>query len=126
VKSDQINFSNAGHSPMLHYRHKEGSFVQVDTKGLPVGVEAKETYIKKVIKANKDDIFILYTDGLPETMGENGSLYTLDRLKKLISDNSKKSADEIVKVVENDIKLFKGSLDLDDDQTLIVIKVVEM
>lgn len=122
-KSGQISFSNAGHSPMLYYRKKEGSFVQIDTQGLPVGVEAKETYIKKVTKANKDDIFVLYTDGLPETMGENGSLYTLDRIKKLISDNSKKSADEIVRAVENDIKLFKGTLDLDDDQTLIVIKV---
>ena len=56
-------------------------------------------------------------------MGENGGLYTLDRLEKLISDNSTKSAETIVHAVEDDIKLFKGSKDLDDDQTLIVIKV---
>ena len=49
---------------------------------------------------------------------------TLDRLKKLITNNSHKSAENIVDTVEGDIKLFKGSLDLDDDQTLIVIKVV--
>ncbi|MCK5200385.1 MAG: SpoIIE family protein phosphatase, partial [Spirochaetales bacterium] len=41
--------------------------------GLPVGVEASETYNQKEIKVNKDDIFVLYTDGLPETVGENGS-----------------------------------------------------
>ena len=78
-----------------------------------------------MFKANKDDIFVLYTDGLPETMGENGGLYTLDRLKTIISDNSKKSAEKIIEAVEDDIKLFKGTLDLDEDQTLIVIKVVE-
>ena len=32
---------------------------------------------------------------------------------------------KIVDIVEDDIRLFKGSQDLDDDQTLIVIKVVE-
>ena len=121
-KSNQISFSNAGHSPLLHFNQREGAFVQIDTNGLPVGVEANETYNHKEIKVNKDDILVLYTDGLPETKGENESLYTLDRLKKIIGDSSKKSAEEIVNTVENDIKLFKGSLDLEDDQTLIVIK----
>ncbi len=123
-ESDLISFSNAGHSPLLHFNQKEGDFVQIDTNGLPVGVEVNETYNKKEIKVNKDDIFVLYTDGLPETKGGDGSLYTLDRLKKLIGDNNDKSADEIVNIVEGDIRLFKGSQDLDDDQTLIVVKRV--
>ena len=64
--SGEVSFSNAGHSPLLHFSQKEGLFVEIDTQGLPVGVEVKESYIKEVLKAKKDDIFVLYTDGLPD------------------------------------------------------------
>jgi len=121
-ESGEIDFSNAGHSPLLYFNNKEGLFTPIDTQGLPVGVEAKEVYIKKTIKMVKGDIFVLYTDGLPETRSENGSLYSLDILKKLIIDNKNKPVEKIVSMVVDDIKHFKGSLDLVDDQTLIVVK----
>ena len=120
--SGQVDFSNAGHSPMLYFNDKEGEFSPIDTMGLPVGVEAKETYLKKTIQLEKKDIIVLYTDGLPETRGENGTLYSIDTLKKLIIDHKEKSVEKIVEIVENDIKKFKGPLDLVDDQTLIVVK----
>lgn len=118
----QIDFSNAGHSPMLYFNNKVGVFSEVDTKGLPVGVEGKEIYEKKTFGLEKNDILVLYTDGLPETRGEDGNLYSLETLKKLVVDNKEKSVEQIVDIVENDIKRFKGSLDLIDDQTLIVVK----
>ncbi len=119
----QVDFSNAGHSPMLYFNNKDGVFSPVDTQGLPVGVEAKETYIKKTFKLEKNDILVLYTDGLPETRGAGGGLYSIETLKKLIIDNKEKSVEKIVDIVENDIKQFKGALDLIDDQTLIIVKV---
>ena len=121
--SGKVDFSNAGHSPMLYFNNKVGSFSPIDTKGLPVGVEGKEIYVKKTLKLEKNDILVLYTDGLPETRGEDGNLYSLETLKQLVIDNKEKSVEKIVDIVENDIKRFKGSLDLIDDQTLIVVKV---
>ncbi|MDA3940172.1 MAG: SpoIIE family protein phosphatase [Spirochaetia bacterium] len=120
--SGMIDFSNAGHSPMLYYNNKEGVFSSIDTKGLPVGVETEEIYVKKSIKLESNDIVILYTDGLPETRGEDGSLYSLDTLQKLIIKNKAKPVEKIVDIVENDIRQFKGSQDLVDDQTLLIVK----
>ncbi|MEA1910693.1 MAG: PP2C family protein-serine/threonine phosphatase, partial [Spirochaetota bacterium] len=121
-ESGKVDFSNAGHSPLLHYNKKEDSFISVDTSGLPVGVEAKEVYVKKSILPEKDDIIVLYTDGLPETKASDGSLYSIEKLKKLIIDNKDETVEKIVEIIENDIHLFKGSQDLIDDQTLIVVK----
>jgi sigma-B regulation protein RsbU (phosphoserine phosphatase) len=120
--SGMIDFSNAGHSPMLYYNNKEGVFSSIDTKGLPVGVETEEIYVKKSIKLESNDIVILYTDGLPETRGEDGSLYSLDTFQKLIIKNKAKPVEKIVDIVENDIRQFKGSQDLVDDQTLLIVK----
>jgi phosphoserine phosphatase RsbU/P len=120
--SGNIDFSNVGHSPLLHYSFEDNIFDSVDTDGLPVGVDSKEFYTKKVFTVNKNDIIILYTDGLPETKGENGSLYELEKLRNIIISNKNKTAEQIADAVANDIMKFKGSLDLIDDQTLIVIK----
>jgi len=121
-ESGKVDFSNAGHSPLLYFNKKEGSFIPVDTRGLPVGVEAEEVYVNKSILLEKDDILVLYTDGLPETKGSDGALYSIEKLEKLIIDNKEKTVEKIVEIIENDINLFKGSQDLIDDQTLIVVK----
>ena len=121
-KSRRIDFSNAGHSPLLYYSENKKEFISIDTKGLPVGVEAKETYIKKSVVMSRNDIIILHTDGIPEVKSEDGSLYSIDKLKNLIISNRGKSSEQIANIVKNDIKLFKGSMDLVDDQTLIVVK----
>ncbi len=120
----EISFSNAGHSPLLYFSGRESTFTQIDTAGLPVGVETNEEYTKKDLKISKNDILVLYTDGLPETFGEDGTLYSLDRLKEVIEENCKKRSEEIVNAVEADLAKFKGIQDLKDDQTLIVVKVL--
>ncbi len=121
-KTGQIDFSNAGHSPLLYYSENKKEFNPIDTMGLPVGVEAKETYLKKTVGMNRNDIFVLYTDGLPEAKGIDGSLYSIEKLENLIISNKEKSSEQIIETVKNDMKLFKGSMDLLDDQTLIVVK----
>ena len=121
-ESGQVDFSNAGHSPMLYFNNKKSVFSSVDTIGLPVGVEAREVYAKKTLMLEKDDIIVLYTDGLPETRGEAGGLYSLETLKNLIVENKDKAVGKIIDIIETDIKQFKGSLDLMDDQTLIILK----
>ncbi len=121
-KTGQIDFSNAGHSPLLYYSENKKEFSTIDTMGLPVGVEAKETYLKKTVGMNSNDIFVLYTDGLPEAKGIDGSLYSIGKMENLIISNKEKSSEQIIETVKNDMKLFKGSMDLVDDQTLIVVK----
>jgi len=59
---------------------------------------------------------------LPETKGSDGTLYSIEKLEKLIIDNKGETVEKIVETIENDINLFKGSQDLIDDQTLIVVK----
>lgn len=121
-ESGKVDFSNAGHSPLLYFNKKAGTFVPIDTRGLPVGVESKEVYVKKSILLEKDDILVLYTDGLPETKSSDGALYSIEKLEKLIIGNKEKTVEKIVEIIENDINLFKGTQDLIDDQTLIVVK----
>ena len=121
-KTRQIDFSNAGHSPLLYYSENKKEFIPIDTNGLPVGVEANETYVNKSFKINKNDIVLLHTDGVPEAKGEDGSLYSIDKLKNLIISNKEKTSEKIINIVKDDMKTFKGSMNLVDDQTLIVLK----
>ena len=119
-----VEYSNAAHSPLLYYNSKSREFVQIDTPGLPIGVEPDESYNREILEPGKNDLFILYTDGVTESRNENGESYSVERMKEVIKDNSDLSAEDITESVLNDITGFIGNSDKVDDQTLLIIKAV--
>ena len=118
----RVEYSNAAHSPMLFYNSKAGEFVQIDTPGLPIGVEPDESYARKILEPEKDDLFILYTDGITESRNSKGESYSVERMKEVIKNNSGLSAEEITDTVLKDITGFIGDSENIDDQTLLIIK----
>ncbi len=118
----KVEYSNAAHSPMLFYNSKAEEFVQIDTPGLPIGVEPDESYDRKILEPEKEDLFILYTDGVTESRNNNGESYSVERMKEVIKRNSDLSAEEIAASVLKDITGFIGSSEKVDDQTLLIIK----
>ncbi|MCK5197381.1 MAG: SpoIIE family protein phosphatase, partial [Spirochaetales bacterium] len=62
----EVAYSNAAHAPLLHYQSRSRSFLEIDTPGLPIGIEGTEIYAQKVVTLDKEDILALYTDGITE------------------------------------------------------------
>ena len=119
-----VGYSNAAHSPLLYYNSTSGEFSEIDTPGLPIGVEPDEKYAKKSLKPSKNDLFILYTDGVSEGRNEKGESYTVERMKEVIKNNARLPAEKIAESVLKDINVFTGSGQKTDDQTLLIIKAV--
>ncbi len=120
----EVEYSNAAHSPLLYYSAADKEFRQIDTPGLPIGVEPDEKYAEILLKPSTGDLFILYTDGIMECRNEAGETYPLERLQSVIVSNLKLSADKITDAVEKDIENFIGKGERVDDQTLLIIKTV--
>ncbi|MDY7030223.1 MAG: PP2C family protein-serine/threonine phosphatase, partial [Spirochaetota bacterium] len=116
-------YSNAAHPPLLLYKSSEDQFLEVDTPGLPIGIEQKEQYHLKRFRADKGDILIMFTDGITETRSPDGREYTNELLKKNIRKAKSKSAHAISKMVETEIDRFKENADQHDDQTLVLLKI---
>ena len=107
---DQTNYkglySNAAHAPLLVYKKHNDRFVEIDTDGLPLGVDKSTKYTQKNFHVSKGDVLILLTDGIIEAINEYGELYSKERIKKIIKENNALNAAEITSIIKDDMKKF--------------------
>ncbi len=122
-KEKKVTYSNAAHPPLLVYRSSDEEFIEIDTPGLPIGVEQKEQYQQRSFKVQSGDILILFTDGIPETRSPDGREYTTENLKSRLKRISSKNAKAISKYIQDDLDRFTEKAEQHDDQTLFVMKI---
>ena len=120
--SDEITWVNGGHQPAI-IRNEQGEYQNFDSDAPPMGVifqKDKSIYKinKQVLNGNK---FYVFTDGLSESLDEEGKEIGIDGSIKIIEDNytkdSKKHLSDITKKI---IKVSEPGK-LSDDLTLISI-----
>lgn len=113
---------NMGHNPPLLIR--DGKIQKLKLGGMILGVIPTLTsYKSEVHELQKDDVLILFTDGITEAMNSSNQEYTDERLEKLVSELNVDNADEALKIILDDVKNFTGSTEQSDDITILVVKV---
>jgi sigma-B regulation protein RsbU (phosphoserine phosphatase) len=117
-----IQYANAAHHPLLIYRTGSKTMEQVDTEGLPIGIDRGSAYRMKSISLSAGDIAVLYTDGITEAMNPEGEQYSLERLTQVLQGNYEMKAEELKKAIQKDLNDFTGSAKQHDDQTLVIMK----
>ncbi len=122
-KTRGISYSNAAHAPLLYYSASGNSFSQIDTPGLPIGVEPNEQYSRELLSASRGDLFFLYTDGVMDAQNGQGETYSLGRLEKLIKGKTKLNGQAMADAVLDDITSFMDGTPRIDDQTMLVLKL---
>jgi len=122
TKKNTLTYVNAGHNPPYIIRKNE--LIKLNKGGIILGVmETPVPYIFDKVKLLKDDVLLLYTDGVSEAMNPELDEYTEERLEKVAKSLADKSADEIMNGIKEDVQIFtQGNLQ-SDDITMIVIKV---
>ena len=69
-----------------------------------------------------NDILVLYTDGITEAMSPEGELFGTNRLIETIDLNQKKSAQQLLDIVLQDIRNHADGAAQSDDITMMIIK----
>jgi serine phosphatase RsbU (regulator of sigma subunit)/HAMP domain-containing protein len=121
----EVIFSNAAHPPLLVYRPSENNFIEIDTPGLPIGIEQKEKYREKTFQTQVGDVLVSFTDGIPETRSPDGREYGNENLKHLMRQVGSKSVGDITTAVKRDLERFTSGAEQHDDQTFVVLKVLK-
>ncbi|MFO7914092.1 MAG: anti-sigma factor antagonist [Candidatus Krumholzibacteriales bacterium] len=123
-----ISYSSAGHNPMILFRAETRETYFLNPRGFPVGINLPDDRLFKKsidvekIKLKKDDMLIIYTDGVTEAMNENREQYGEERLLSLIRENGDKSPQEFIDKMNEDISGFTGNEPQNDDITVVSIK----
>lgn len=118
-----ISYSAAGQTPLLHFGHEEGIVKEYHENTLPVGIDKNEAYPITRIPVTEGDLFMMFTDGIIETVNDSNEQFGIDRLKKLIADNYYLTADDLKNKIKESLDQFRGDKDVADDMTAIIIKV---
>lgn len=112
-----FTFANAGHfAPIVCNASGPGTVVDSDN-GLPLGIfnqEFKET----TVAMPAGTVLLLFSDGVTETVGENGEEFGLGRLCRSVT------GDASVEKILGDLKTFRGTAAASDDVSLVVVKSV--
>ena len=118
----QMLYVNAGHNPPLLIR--KGKIIKLDKGGIILGViKTMIPYLSEKLQLEKDDVIILFTDGVSEAMNKDGEEFSDERLEKLSLSLSDKSAIGISDGIQAEVSKFAHGAVQSDDITLMVIKV---
>lgn len=122
TQTGEVECSNAGHNPpcVLKADHSLKEIARYE--GIPLGVTEDATFISHQILLNKDDILILYTDGITEAMNLQHQLYTEARFDQSLSSWSSGPLSSLIEHILNNLRAFTGSAMASDDVTLLCLK----
>ena len=115
--------STAGHPPILRIRKSEGVIEDIRTPNLALAVQASTRYTETTLNLERGDILVLYTDGITEATNDKGEQFGIDRLKELLSDTERPSAEGLSNSILASVRAFTVKKEFHDDATIVVVKI---
>ncbi|MGZ8226754.1 MAG: SpoIIE family protein phosphatase [Methylococcaceae bacterium] len=122
IPNEQLKFANAGHPQALLLNPLQNQCRQLDADGLILGVRRDVVFEEKSTTLAKDDVILIYTDGLTEAENANGEFFGLERVRDVFIKYAEQSPQKIIDAILNQLKDFAQKESFNDDITLMVFK----
>jgi sigma-B regulation protein RsbU (phosphoserine phosphatase) len=119
ISSGELRFTNAGHNPP-YIRRAEGRIEALNQMHGPViGALEGLTYGEDCAFLDRNDLLMLYTDGVTEAMNLADELYSDQRLADLLAAAESHEPKVAVQAVMDSVEEFANGADQSDDITLL-------
>ena len=115
-RSGNVEITNAGHLPPVVI--KNGVKGELDFAGLPLGMFSDTNFETSTVKLNSGDALVLFTDGVTETLDDDGQEFGSQRLFDALN------CIEHQRLIPNcleQIDAFRGNAERHDDLTMLAI-----
>lgn len=124
----RLRFCRAGHNPLLIYnRTRKPEIAKFEPKGLAIGMDAgprfEASLEEVVVQLQMGDLVFFYTDGISEATNEAGEEVGQGMLEEWVQRYGDKEPRYFLFEVEEALRQFRGNKELEDDITLIAIRV---
>jgi serine phosphatase RsbU (regulator of sigma subunit) len=124
LRAKGIRWVRAGHDPGILYDPRSGGFEELAGQGgLPLGVFEEAVYEEHHRTLATGQVVAIGTDGIWEARNSQGLMFGKQRLQKIIREHAVRPSAEIVHEVLEALKQFLFPLDIQDDATLVVVKM---
>ena len=124
VRDGRTKLVQAGHPSPL-YQEKEGKVTLLGTGGFPVGMLPHVEHEEQEFYFGPGDRLFLYCDGITECHnGKSTDQFSVERLVRLVEGWKSLPLKELMKGIEQKLRLWRGSEEFEDDITLLAIERV--
>jgi Stage II sporulation protein E (SpoIIE) len=124
-RTSTLRYVNAGHlPPMLVHRELDGSFSvrRLEDGGPVLGLIPGTFYLQGKVAVLPGDLLVMFSDGITEAENTTGEDFGEARLLEAIYNNWYADTRELCDAVWCNLRAFLGDLNLQDDQTLMIIR----
>ena len=119
-----LKWVRAGHTPAILYDPDTDTFEELNGPGVALGVDAGLRYAETEKRdMKKGQVIVLATDGILEARNPAGRMFGRSSLVSIIRRNKYGGAKQILDAVFDGLKQFRRDAELEDDITLVVIKI---
>ena len=119
----KMYYTNAGHHPVIIYDIPNDEFEYIHSDAKPAGIFPGEYFPIDTYKLKKDQIIVIYSDGITEALNKAEEEFGIERLNDLIKFHRGKTAKDITNEIIRNIEAYAFEREQFDDMTLIVVKI---
>jgi len=123
----ELEYVNAGHNPPFVVRAAdEGATIhELASGGTVLGLFPEASHESGSITLRANDVLLIFTDGVPESMNQAGDEFGEERLKRVLRAGLHLPVGQIADLVSAEVTRWATGAPQHDDLTFVVLKVGE-
>ena len=122
-----LTWARAGHNPTLRYNILSATSSEIKPRGMVVGMKTgavfRNSLDEEITFVQSGDVFLLYTDGITETMNLQNDEFGAERLTEVVIQCADDGPAQVVSQVMERLRHFRGPRPPADDATMVAILV---
>jgi hypothetical protein len=119
--SSLVEYALAGHMPILHFQSAGGAVTRLFCEEFPLGLLPGTHYQSGWAPCAPGDLFVLFSDGIVETVNASDEQFGLERLEAVVRANADLPLPDVLKGV---LAAAAAHGHADDDQSLLLVRVL--
>jgi sigma-B regulation protein RsbU (phosphoserine phosphatase) len=120
--------TSAGHNPMVLWRKATNTCHLVNPNGLALGIDRGPLFDKTIkeqkIQLHQGDRFVLFTDGVVESMNIKQEQLGSHRMYLLVKQYAEKGSNEFSNLIATVLENHKGEAPQHDDITMVTVRIL--
>jgi len=125
LEGNRLRYVNAGHNPPHLVRRSESGVEIIDLTagGTVLGLFPEVGYEDAEIELRSGDLFVAFTDGVPEARNDTGEEFGEERLQNLLRGGVGATAEEVSAMLAGHLRTWIAGTEQHDDLTFVVAVV---
>jgi sigma-B regulation protein RsbU (phosphoserine phosphatase) len=124
--TNTLTYCNAGRQPPLVLNNSKSIDESVEIlkpTGAAIGLVEEAEFAEKTIELQKEDLLVLYTDGVTEVVNPQYQEFGRDRLVTLIRQAKRMPVKEVIQKIRLSLEEFSEGKPFADDNTIVICEI---